>query len=123
MNTVALRLLGIALVIAVLTLLFVWFFQKELVQRAKQIVAWLLRVSFFDFVQMVIFIKPLKKHVIPVGVGVWLILAYVTGRYLIVTQPKLPDIPGPYIPMIGYLYYLSALFIIGFVLSVSKPTD
>jgi NhaP-type Na+/H+ or K+/H+ antiporter len=123
MNTVALRFLAIVLAIAVLTFIFAWFSKKELVQRVKETIAWLLKVSFFDFVQLIIFIKPLKKYSSPIGVIVWLILVFVVGRYLIVTQPEITEIPGPYIPMIGYVYYLSALFIIRFVLGISKRID
>lgn len=123
MNTVALRFLAIILAIAVLTFLFAWFSKKELLQRVKETIAWLLKVSFFDFVQLIIFIKPLKKHAIVIGVIVWLILVFVVGRYLIITQPEITEIPGPYIPMIGYVYYLSVLFIIRFVLGISRQTD
>ena len=122
MNTLALRFLAIALAIAVLTFIFAWFSKKELVQRVKEKIAWLLKVSFFDFVQLIIFIKPLKKYSTQIGVIVWLILVFVVGRYLIVTQPEITEIPGPNIPMIGYVYYLSALFIIRFVLWISKRT-
>jgi hypothetical protein len=50
-------------------------------------------------------------------------LVFVVGRYLIITQPQITEIPGPYIPMVGYVYYLSVLFMVRFVLGVSRPTD
>lgn len=123
MNEIALRYLGVILAIGVLTLAFAWFSKQELVWRVKDIIAWLLKVSFFDFVHLVIFLRPLKKHFIPIGIFLWLILVFVTGRYLIVNQPELAEIPGPYIPMIGYIYYLSALFIIQFVLGISRTRE
>ena len=123
MNSIALRFLGIVLTIAVFSLVFSWFFKRELVQRVKQAISWLLKISFFDFVQLIIFIKPLKKYSGQIGICVWLILVFVVGRYLIVTQPKITEIPGPYIPMIGYIYYLSVLFIIHFVLQVSRKAE
>lgn len=123
MNVVALRFLGIALTIAVLAFLFARFSKPELVQRMKDSLAWLLKVSFLDFIRMVIFLKPLKNYSEQVGVVLWLILAFIVGRYLIVSQPKITEISGPYIPMIGYVYYLSVLFLIRFVLWVSGPRD
>ena len=123
MNTVALRFLAIILAIAVLTFMFAWFSKKELLQRVKETIDWLLKVSFFDFVQLIIFIKPLKKQAIVIGVIVWLILVFVIGRHLIIIQPEITEIPGPYIPMIGYVSYLSVLFIIRFVLGISRQTD
>jgi len=123
MNATALRFLGIVLTIAVLSLVFSWFFKRELVQGVKQAISWLLKVSFFDFVQLIIFLKPLKKYSGQIGIFIWLILVFVIGRYLIITQPKITEIPGPYIPIIGYVYYLSVLFIIHFVLLVSRKAD
>jgi len=123
MNAIALRFLGIVLTIAVLSLVFSWFFKREPVQRVKQAISWLLKISFFDFVQLIIFIKPLKKYSGQIGICIWLILVFIVGRYLIITQPKITEIPGPYIPMIGYIYYLSVLFIIHFVLQVSRKAE
>jgi hypothetical protein len=74
-------------------------------------------------VQLIIFIKPLKEHFVLVGISIWLILVYVTGRYLIITQPKISEIAGPYIPMIGYVFYLSALFLVQFVLRITRRAD
>lgn len=123
MNEIVLSYLAVILAIALLAWAFAWFSKKELVWRAKDVIAWLLKVSFFDFVHLVIFLKPLKKHSTPIGIFVWLILVFVTGRYLLVNQPSLAEIPGPYIPMIGYIYYVSALFIIHFVLGISRTTE
>jgi len=123
MNEYAVKLLGTSATLAVLSLLFSWSFKKETVEKVKQTVAWLLKISFFDFVQLIIFIKPWKKYFEPIGIVVWLVLVFVTGRYLITAQPKLSEIAGPYIPMIGYIYYLTALFIIHFVLMISKKEE
>jgi hypothetical protein len=123
MSEIALRYLAVILAIVVLTWAFAWFSQKELFWRVKDSIAWLLKVSFLDFVHSLIFLRPLKKHSTPIGVFVWLILVFVTGRYLIINHPELGEIPGPYIPMIGYIYYLSALFIIHFVLGISRAAE
>ena len=123
MNAVAPRLLGIVLTIAVLTFVFARFSKRDLVQRVIENITWLLKVSFFDFVRMMIFIRPLKNYTEHVGAVLWLILVWVVGRYLIVSQPKITEIAGPYIPMIGYVYYLSVLFVIRFVLWVSRARD
>jgi hypothetical protein len=116
MNKIALTFIEILLVIVVGALTFALAARKELVQHVRETIAWLLKVSFVDLVQMIIFIRPWKQYALQTAVGVWLILAYITGRYMIVTQPKLNDIPGPYVPMIGYIYYLSVLFVVSFVL-------
>lgn len=123
MNAVAFRLLSIILIIAVLTFVLARLLSRELVLRVRGNIAWLLKVSFFDFVRMVIFIRPLKNYTEQVAVFLWLILVYVVARYLIVAQPRISEIDGPYIPMIGYVYYLSVLFIIRFVLWLSRPSD
>jgi hypothetical protein len=123
MSEIALRYLAVILAIALLTWAFAWFAKKELVWRVKDSIGWLLKISFLDFVHSIIFIRPLKKHSTPIGVFVWLILVFVTGRYLIINQPELAEIPGPFIPMIGYIYYLSALFVIHFVLGISRATE
>jgi hypothetical protein len=123
MNAEALRLVSIALAIAVLALAFSLFFKKELVQKVKQAVSWLLKISYLDFIKLIIFIRPLKQYSDQVGIVVWLILVLVVGRYLITVQPKINEILGPYIPFIGYVFYLSVLFIIHFVILLSRKTD
>ena len=116
MNALAMFYLEAVAVIVLGSLLFALVVKGELVRRVREAVAWLLKVSFVDFVKMVIFIRPWKPYAWQTSVIAWLILAYFTGRYLIVSQPKLSDIAGPYIPMIGYVYYLSLLFLVSFVL-------
>lgn len=123
MNANLLTILGIVLGLVVLSLLFSWFVKGEIVQKVKQTIFWLLKISFFDFVKLIIFIRPWKKYSEQIGFIIWVILVLVVGRYLIITQPKLSEISGPYIPMIGYVFYLSVLFIIYFVLLVSHKAD
>src|SRR5512142_3413105 len=50
------------LAIRLVSVLFVLAVRKELVARVRAAVAWLLKVSFFDFVHMLIFIKPWKQY-------------------------------------------------------------
>jgi len=116
MNPVALRFTEVIVAVAICALLFALAARAELVQRVRETIAWLLKVSFFDFIKLLIFVKPWKPYSQLIGVLVWLVLVYITGRYMIVTQPRISDISGPYSPMIGYVYYLSLLFVVGFVL-------
>jgi len=123
MNAIALRYLVVVLALVAVSLVFSWVANRELINKVKQAVAWLLKISFFDFVELVIFLKPLKKRYRETGIVVWLVLVFFVGKYLIFTQPKLTEIPGPYIPMIGYVFYLSILFIIQFVLLISRKPE
>ena len=123
MNEVAVTILVTTLALVVLALVFSRLLERELVLKVEQTISWLLKLSYFDFVQMVIFIKPLKKYLLQVGIVLWLILAFVTGRYLVVDQPKINEIAGPYIPMIGYVIYVSALFVVQFALRVARRAD
>ncbi len=111
MNAIAVTYIVVALGVVLLGALFALIFPAEVVSRVRGAAAWLLKASFVDFVKMVIFLKPWKPYAWQTAVIAWLILAYVAGSYVVRTQPKLSDIPGPYIPMIGYIYYLSALYI------------
>jgi hypothetical protein len=123
MNSITLTYLGIILAIIVVSFVFSWFVKKETVQAIRQTISWLLKVSIFDFVKLIIFIKPWKKYSEQIGTLVWVILVIVAGKYILFTQPKITEIPGPYIPMIGYIYYLSALFIIHFVLWLTRKVS
>lgn len=118
MNANALTFVEILIVIVIGSLAFGMLARKELVSRVRETITWLLRVSFVDFIKMVIFLKPWKPYAWQTAVVVWLILAYITGNYVIGTQPKLNEIAGPYIPMIGYICYLSVLFVVSFMLFV-----
>jgi uncharacterized membrane protein len=123
MNAIAIRYLVVVLALVAISLLFSWIANREYINKVKQAVAWLLKISFFDFVELVIFLKPLKKRYRETGIVVWLVLVFFVGKYLIFTQPKLAEIPGPYIPMIGYVFYLSILFIFQFVLLISRKPE
>lgn len=123
MNAITIKYLVIIISIALLTLVFSWGFKKETVSRFKDMISWLLNISYFDFVKLIIFIKPAKKYSIQIGIIIWIILVLVIGNYLIVTQPKINEIAGPFIPMIGYVFYLSILFIIHFMLMIHKKTE
>ncbi len=116
MNPVALTFTEVIVAVVLCSLVFALAAREELVQRVRVTVEWLLQVSFFDFIKMLIFIKPWKQHARLIGILVWVVLAYITARYMIVSQPKISDISGPYIPMIGYVYYLSLLFVTSSVL-------
>ncbi len=119
MNPVATVYLEVILAVVLLAVFCTLIFGRDLVARVRETVAWLLKVSFVDLVKTVIFIKPWKPYAWQTSVIVWLILAYVTARYTIGTQPKLSEISGPYIPMIGYIYYLTLLYVVAFVMFVT----
>ncbi len=124
MNAVAITYLEVILAVVLVCAVFALAIRKELLASVRETTAWLLKVSFLDLVQMVIFIKPWKKYVKPTGVGLWLVLVYIVGRYTIVSHPKISEISGPYIPMIGYVYFVSLLFILSFVLcAATKAAD
>ncbi len=119
MNPVATDYLEVILAVVLVAVLCALLLGRELVARVRDTIAWLLKVSFVDLVKAVIFIRPWKPYAWQTSVIVWLILAYVTARYTIGTQPKLSDISGPYIPMIGYIYYLTLLYLVAFVMFVT----
>jgi hypothetical protein len=123
MNVIALRYSVFILALVAVSYIFSRIADREHIHKVKQAIAWLLKISFYDFVEIIIFLKPLKKHYKETGVFIWLVLVFFVGKYLIITQPAITEIPGPYIPMIGYVFYLCILFIIHFVLQVSRITD
>jgi hypothetical protein len=123
MNERALWFVGGLLAAAVVALAFSLIAKRDHVQQVATAISWLLRVSFLDFVKLGIFIKPWKQHVQLIGVAVWLILLLVIGRYIVFVRPKLADIPGPYIPLIGYIYLVSLLFMAHFALPLSGKTE
>jgi hypothetical protein len=116
MNAVVIVYIEVLLAVVLVAVFSTLILGRELVARARESVAWMLKVSFVDFVKMVIFLKPWKPYAWQTSVILWLILTYVAGRYMIGTQPKLAEIPGPYIPMIGYIYYLTVLYVVAFVM-------
>jgi hypothetical protein len=123
MNGIALRYAVSVLAVVLFSLLLVLALRREHLARVKSAINWLLKVSFFDFVEMVIFIRPWKAYVEPTGIVIWLILGFVVGRYMITVNPKITEIPGPYIPAIGYVYLVSILVIMRAMLRVMSRRD
>ena len=123
MMTDLLSYIGIILALVVLSLVFSWIAKKETVHRAYAVVSWLVKVAYVDLVKMIIFIRPWKKYADQIGVGLWLILVLVAGRYILVSRPAINQIPGPFIPMIGYIYFLSVIYIIKFSLKFSHQAE
>jgi hypothetical protein len=123
MNSFVLTYLGILLAMILVSVAFAWLAKREAVQAVSRATGWLLKISYFDFIKLIIFIKPLKKYSEQVGILVWLILVFVVGRYILITRPKITEISGPYIPMIGYVYYLTVLFIIHLPTRIFKKAD
>lgn len=116
MLTPAMVYLLIVLGLIVFTLLFAWMANKNVVQRVYESFSWLMKVSLVDPVHGIIFIRPWKKYASQTAIATWLILALVAGRYLFIEHPKLEDIPGPYIPMIGYIFLITAVCLVKFSL-------
>ena len=123
MMTDLLSYIGIILALVVLSLVFSWITKKETVHRAFAVVSWLVKVAYVDLVKMIIFIRPWKKYADQIGVGLWLILVWIAGRYILVARPAINQIPGPFIPMIGYIYFLSVIYIIKFSLKFSHKAE
>jgi len=123
MNEVAIRFILIVLAISFLSVAFALLSNKPLVKKTSDTIAWLLKTAYFDLIQMLIFIRPWKKYVEQIGIFIWLVLVFIIGRYLVVTQLDIAEIPGPYIPLIGYVYFLSVLFIVWFVIRFVRRSD
>jgi len=123
MNEIIIRFGGIVITITVLSFIFSSLFDKDLVKKVFRTIVWLLKISFFDLTGLLIFVKPLKKYKEQVGILLWLILVCIIGKYLIIEQPKITEIFRPYLPFIGYMYYLSVLLIIKFILRISKKVN
>lgn len=123
MNVIASRYAGAVLALLLLCLVLVLVLSKAQLERVRVVVSWLLKISFLDFVEMVIFIRPWKAYVQQIGILMWLILVYAVGRYMITTNPKITEIPGVYIPVIGYVYCVSVLFTMKIVLGAISKED
>lgn len=123
MNEVALRFFIIVLAISFLSVAFAFLSGEMLVKKTRDMVAWLLKTAYFDLIQMFIFVRPWKKYVEQIGIFIWLVLVLIIIRYMVVTQPSIADIPGPYIPLIGYVYFLSVLFIVWIVIRSVRRSD
>jgi predicted transporter len=122
MNHPSFWFLGGLAAVAIITYAYCRIAGPARAESLEATISWLLKITFYDFVKLVIFIKPLKKHTQLVGVIIWLILLLVVGRYIIFTRPKLAEISGPNIPMIGYVYLVSLFFMGYFALRLSRKT-
>lgn len=120
MNTNALSFAVAILAVVLFSFLLALVLRREHLLRARSIVAWLLKVAYFDFIEMVIFIRPWKAYVEQIGILIWLILAFAVGRYMIVVHPTITEIPGPFIPAIGYVYFVSILVIMRSVMRLTR---
>ena len=92
--------------------LFACFASKTWFESVYKVVTWLIENTFLFFVDIVIFLKPLKKYRKEIGFLIWLLFVVIVGRYLIVEQPLITEIQSSLIPFIGYIYFLSMLYII-----------
>jgi hypothetical protein len=92
--------------------LFAHFAPKTWINSVYKTVTWLVEITFLFFVDIVIFLKPLKKFRKEIGFLVWLLFVYIVGKFLIGEQPLITEIQPSYLPFIGYIYFLSILYII-----------
>jgi hypothetical protein len=123
MNIVAWRYAIAALAVVFVGIVLGLALNRERLERLKETIGWLLKTAYLDFVQMVIFLKPWKAYVWPTAVVLWIILAYVVASYMITTSPDITEIPAVFIPVIGYLYFVSVLIILKSVLGLFKKQD
>jgi hypothetical protein len=123
MNSIALRYAVAVLAVVLLCMILASVLSKSRLERVKATVAWLLKVSFLDFVEMVIFIRSWKAYVEQIGILIWLVLVYAISRYMIAETPEITEIPGVYIPVIGYVYFVSVLVIMKVVLGVIRKEN
>ena len=112
MNTVLLRFLIVIAGLSLLVFLFARLAPKSWIKRMHTIVTWLIEITFLYFVNILIFIKPWKEHKQKVALFVWLFFVFLVGRYLVVVQPLITEIQSPYIPFIGYIYFVSLLYLV-----------
>ena len=85
-------------------------------------IVWLIEIAYLFFVDFVIFLKPLKKHREKVGFYLWLILVFIATRYLIIKKPGTPDINSAYLFFVGYVYTLSAMYLIKIIIEFVGKT-
>lgn len=106
-----------------LVYLFTRFAPKIWINRVYKVVTWLIEITFLFFVDIVIFLKPMKKHRKVIGFLIWLLFVVIVGRYLIVEQPLITEIQSPFIPFIGYIYFLSILYIIKTIIDLVAKNE
>ena len=120
MNIVLFRYSAIAASLAAIIFLFARFAPGDWVKRMYRSVKWLLEITYLYFVDIVIFLKPLKKHREKVGLVLWLFFVYLIGRYMIVEQPLITEIRSHFLPFIGYIYLLSVLYMIKIIFELTR---
>lgn len=83
---------------------------------------WLIEVAYLFFVDIVIFLKPLKKHREKVGFYLWLFLVVLIVNFLITKQSQTTEINPAYLFFSGYVFVISALYIIKMILELVGKT-
>lgn len=119
MNIVLLRYSAIAASLAAIIFLSARLAPGEWVKRIYMSVKWLLEITYLYFVDIMIFLKPLKQHRQKVGLVLWLFFVYLIGRYMIVEQPLITEIQPHYLPFIGYIYLISILYLIKIIFELT----
>ena len=119
MNIVLLIFSLIIICLVILTLLLVKFLPDVKLKRIYKTIKWLIENIYLYFVDILIFLKPLKKHRETVGLVLWVFFVVITARYLIVEQPLTSEITPAFLPFIGYIYFLSLLYIIKLMFEVT----
>ncbi len=119
MNIVLLRYSAIAASMAAIIFLFARFAPGDWVKRVYKTVNWLLEITYLFFVDIVIFLKPLKKHREKVGLVLWLFFVYLIGRHMIMEQPLITEIQPHYLPFYGYIYLLSVFYLIKIIIELT----
>lgn len=122
MNPILLRNILFIVSTAVISFLIARLAPEHWLKRIYAGVTWLIKVSFLFFVHFLIFLKPWKQHKERIGVYVWLFFLVIVGRYLVVEQPLITELQPQFIPFIGYIYFVTVLYLVkfGFEAAVSK---
>jgi len=119
MNIVLLRFCLIIAGLAILDLLLLKLLPERSIKGVYKAVEWLIEKTYLFFVDILIFLKPLRKHRETVGLVLWVFFVVILGRYLIVEQPLTSEITPAYLPFIGYIYFLSVLYMIKIIFKLS----
>ncbi len=119
MNFILLRFAIIIISLALLILFFARLAPKTWTKWVYEAVKWLIDIAFIYFVNFFIFLKPWKKHKEKAGVYVWLFFVFLIGRYLCMEQPVTSEIQSPYIAFIGYIYFVSLLYLTKFIFELA----
>jgi len=119
MNPVLLRLAIIVLGLVLIILLTRRFVSEKLIRKIYGGTNWLINKSYLFFVDIVIFLKPLKKHREKVGLYIWLFFVVLIGRYLVIQQPLTTEILPAYIPFIAYIYFLTICYLVKIIFELT----